>query len=427
MKTGYKIVALLLFAVAFQFCSKSVEYANSNSTTTTTNTGNTATGPGTGNPAATPYSAGQAGVYVPVDSSKLTDTSKTPKLYLACTKTSPCSANGEIFTFVCTGNGAVPASTTYMWTMGEGGTPKVTSTVTYSYQYPNYYNIHIQASNGGTVIASKDTIVKAYGTLNVKPTASFTITQPQSNNLNYIYCTNTSMSSTSYSNAWDFGDGTTSTLASPTHTYPNITTDKVYIVRLIARADSTGCADTTYRNVTIYGIAVNPSCTINKSSHDSCGPGKETFNFSATVVGVPAGAVYYWNYSDGTTDAGSSVTKQFVNQNTYTVTLTFNNSAVTCSTSVVANGVNNFPVANFTYTVSAAGNTFNFQDSTIMKSGNLKAWYWDFGDTTYAHVSSPQHTYIKGAVQKKYTVLYGVQSSNNCTSNIQKDVIVPSL
>ena len=430
MKTVYKVVVLLLFATTFQFCSKSVEYANSNSTTNTnTNTGNNSSGPSTGNPASTPYSPGQSGVYFPGDSTKITDTSKskTPTLYLTVTKTSPCSATGELFNFVCTGNSAVPSGATFMWYMGDGNTKSTNTVSGYSYIYPNNnYHVVVQAFYGGSIIATKDTTVKAYGVF-VKPTASFTITQPLSNNLNYIYCTNTTMSNVTYTNAWDFDDGSTATATSPTHTYPNVTTDKLYRVRLVTKADSTGCTDTAYRLVTIYGVVVNPSCSIYYSSHDTCGPGKETFNFTAVVSGVPVGSTYYWSYGDGTTDAGSSVTKQFVNQNTYTVTLTFNNSNVTCNTIVKANGVNNFPTANFTYTVTPAGNTFNFQDSTIMKSGSLRSWFWDFGDSSQAHVSSPQHTYIKGLVQKKYTVLYGVAASNGCVANVQKDVIVPPL
>ena len=278
------------------------------------------------------------------------------------------------------------------------------------------------------MIATLDTTIKAFGTLNVKPTASFSITQPQSSNPNFIYCTNTSMSNVNYSNSWIFDDGATSNLYSPTHTYPTLSVDKTYKVLLTAKADTTGCTDTISHFITINGVIIKPGCTINYTSRDTCGPGKETFNFTATVNGVPSGSSYYWNYSDGTSDAGNAVSKQFTNAGSYTVTLTFTSSTVTCTQSVNAYGINNFPIANFAYNVNAAGNSFNFKDSSQVKSGSgLRAWYFDFGDSTYAHVCPTSHTYIKGTVQKKYTILYGVAATNGCLSNIQKDIIVPSL
>ena len=430
MKTVYKIIALLVFSYTLQFCSKSVEY-NSTSTTGTgsgSGSGSGSNGPSTSNPASTPYSAGQAGVYNPADTSKKdTSKSKVPSLSITYTRTSPCSSIGETFNFVCTPNSYVPVGATYLWYMGDGST-KNTSTVTgYSYIYASTYHVVVQAFSNGIVVASKDTMVKAYGTIYIKPTASFTITQPLSTNQNYIVCTNTIQSNVAYVTSWDFGDGTTSTLSSPTHTYATLSTNQTYKVLLTATGDSSGCSDTISHFITINGVAVTPSCSIIHSEHDTCGPGKETFNFSANVVGAPAGSTYNWNYGDGINDLGASVTHQYTNQSNYNVILTISNSSITCSQVVKANGVNNFPIANFTYTVSSAGNTFNFQDSTIMKSGNIQAYFWDFGDSTQAHISNPTHTYAKAAVASTKIVIYGVQASNSCVSNITKTVFVPSL
>lgn len=58
--------------------------------------------------------------------------------------------------------------------------------------------------------------------------------------------TNTSSGATSY--LWDFGDGTTSTVASPTHTY---TENKSYQVSLTAYQKDTSCHETLTKSVTI--------------------------------------------------------------------------------------------------------------------------------------------------------------------------------
>lgn len=425
MKTGIKILLLLFIPFTIQFCSKGVEYkSTSTSTGTGTGTGTGSNGPGTNNPAATPYSPGQAGVYFPVDT---TDTSKShpTALYIAVTRTGPCTPSGELFNFTAVSYN-IPSNATYSWTMGDG-TPMYTSTVTgYKYTYPKYYKVTVTASYSGKTI-SKDTTIYAYGT-SVKPQAVFYITQPQSTNPNYIALVNQTMSSVTFKVFWSLGDGALdSTNYSPTHAYASSSIDKTYRVLLTAKADSSGCTDTVSHAITILGIPVTPSCNINYNQTDSCGPGKETFNFGGLVTGAPAGATYNWDFGDGTTDIGSAVTKQYTNPSNYLVKLTVSNSTLSCSKTVKAFGVNNFPVANFTYTVNTTGDMFNFQDSTILKSGNLSAFFWDFGDGITAHVAAPTHTFTKDVVAKSYKVLYGVKAANNCTSNVTKTVVVPSL
>ena len=431
MKTVIKILFLLLIPFTIQFCSKAVEYKSSSSNGSGSGSGNGngngngTSGTSTNNPAATPYSPGQAGVFFPVDSTKL-DTSKThiPALYITVSRTGPCSSTGEIFNFTAVSYN-IPSNATYTWSMGDG-TPMYTSTVTgYKYTYPKNYKITVTASYSGKTI-SKDTTIYAYGT-SVKPQAVFYITQPQSTNPNYIALVNQTMSNVTFKVTWSLGDGSyDSTNYNPTHTYTSTSVDITYRVLLIAKADSSGCTDTVSHPITILGIPVNPSCNINYNQTDSCGPGLETFNFGGLVTGAPAGATFNWDFGDGTTNIGSSVTKQYNNPSNYLVKLTVSNSTLSCSKTIKAFGMNNFPTANYTYTVNSTGDTYNFQDSTTLKSGNLSLFFWDFGDGINAHIAAPTHTYVKDTVARTYKVLYGVKAANNCTSNITKTIVVPS-
>ena len=424
MKTVIKILFYLFIPFTIQFCSKVVEYKSDTTTTGNGNgSGSGSNGPGTNNPAATPYSPGQAGVYFPVDT---TDTSKLhpAALYITLTRTDPCSVGGELFNFTAVSYN-IPSNATYSWSMGDG-TPMYTSTVTaYKYIYPKNYKVTVTASYSGKTI-SKDTTIYAYGT-SVKPQAVFSITQPLSTNPNYISLVNQTMSIPTFKVYWSLGDGTLDSLNyNPTHTYPSSSSDVTYRILLTAKADSSKCTDTVSHTITIPGISATPSCNINYNQTDSCGPGKETFNFGGIVTGAPAGATYNWDFGDGTTDIGSAVTKQYVNPSNYVVRLTVSNSTLTCSKTVKAFGINNFPVANYTYTVNSSGDTFNFQDSTVLRSGNLTAYYWDFKDGITAHVASPSHTFTKDVVARTYNVLYGVKAANNCTSNVTKTIVVPS-
>ncbi len=430
MKTALKIVLFLAMVPLLQHCSKSVQY-NSNTSGTGSGsgsgsgTGSGSNGTSTNNPAATPYSAGQAGVPLPVDTTKKdTTTSKTPRIIITINKTIPCSATGETFDFIATGVN-IPTNATYTWYVGDG-TIKYTSTVSgYKYIYPNSYHVVVQASYNAQII-TKDTTIKAYGSF-VKPTASFYITQPNSSNPNYVALTNQTSSTVNFKVSWDLGDGTASTDYGPTHTYPTNTVDKVYRILLTATGDSSGCKDTISHAVNIVGTPATPSCIINYNQTDSCGPGLETFNFGALVTGAPAGATYNWDFGDNSTSIGASAIKQYTSASNFLVKLTISNSSITCSKVVKAFGINNFPTANFYYTVNAAGNTFNFYDSTITRSTTLQYFFWNYDDGVQGHVANTTHTYVKDTVARTYNVLYGIKTTNNCSSIIQKKIIVPSL
>ncbi len=78
-----------------------------------------------------------------------------------------------------------------------------------------------------------------------QPLAAFTFSYATSNSVDFV---NTSTPTVSW--FWDFGDGNTSTLQSPSHTYPNDQT-YTFIVTLIV-TDANGCTDTITETITIY-------------------------------------------------------------------------------------------------------------------------------------------------------------------------------
>jgi gliding motility-associated-like protein len=85
---------------------------------------------------------------------------------------------------------------------------------------------------------------------------------------------------------WDFGDGSTSALASPIHiyTYPG-----VYLVKLMTQGYGS-CADTMKRNVTIKG----PTGIMKYDSLPVCYPDSIAFSVNAQNT-----VSYTWDFSDG--------------------------------------------------------------------------------------------------------------------------------
>lgn len=82
--------------------------------------------------------------------------------------------------------------------------------------------------------------------------ATFTTPKDTFNLTEAVSFSNNSANAMNY--AWDFGDGSSSTQATPTYTFAQVGD---YLVTLIASAQSSTCADTTQKRITITGITTS--------------------------------------------------------------------------------------------------------------------------------------------------------------------------
>jgi gliding motility-associated-like protein len=127
---------------------------------------------------------------------------------------------------------------------------------------------------------------------------------------------NTSLAGSDF--LWDFGDGTTSTQASPTHLYANT---GIYNVRLIA-TDTNTCnlVDTS----AYFAITVVDKPT----AQFSWQPNPPIENTPVQFTNQSLGALYYrWNFGDGDTSALENPSHQYDATGTYTAELIAYNEA----------------------------------------------------------------------------------------------------
>ena len=111
---------------------------------------------------------------------------------------------------------------------------------------------------------------------------------------------------------WNFGDGSNSTLANPTHSYSS---PAIYPVWLKV-VSSTGCKDSVLRQITIYPIP-DASFTATKQS-------KRNYNFVATDK---TQSQYDWSFGDASTNGtGTSTSHNYAKDSTYSVSLKVTNS-----------------------------------------------------------------------------------------------------
>ncbi len=203
---------------------------------------------------------------------------------------------------------------------------------------------------------------------------------------------------------WDFGDGNTSTLSSPSHSY---TTPGNYTVSL-ATSSTAGCSDTMTKQNLFAILDINTTF----SEPDSiCINSQATFVNTSTPVPVSS----LWNFGDGTTSTDTMPVKSFASVGNYKVTL-YNTYSFCKDSSSKTIKVTPKPKTNFT-----AGSTFkcsppftvNFTDATPGAVG----WQWDFGDGSTASDQNPSHTYIDTGY---YSVKLITTNASGCSDTLEK-------
>jgi len=174
-----------------------------------------------------------------------------------CTSSAPATINAQpstpstpTFTFtqptcsVSTGTIVVASPTGAGYTYSIDGT-NYQSAATFSNLAVGTYSVTVKAVGGCISTATAAVIVKANKPNDFAYTNNYlTTTQPLSSN-SFGFVEYGNAAGDTYS--WDFGDGTTSTSATPTKSYSAF---GIYNVRLIA-TNTGGCSDTSYQTVVV--------------------------------------------------------------------------------------------------------------------------------------------------------------------------------
>ncbi|MGB1647116.1 MAG: PKD domain-containing protein, partial [Crocinitomicaceae bacterium] len=184
---------------------------------------------------------------------------------------------------------------------------------------------------------------------------------------------------------WDFGDGNTATGQNVIHTYSG---DGNYTVSLGAYVDNGTwngqICDSVTQNISVTGCQGGTSCQTNFTYTMGQSPCEYIF----TAQGADS---YSWNFGDGNTASGQTVSNTFTADGTYYIELLGYN----------ANGVLCDSIAQYLTIVGCGGNTpcqasFNYIDSNCYVEffGTGAASYtWDFGDGSIGQGQYEYHTY----------------------------------
>ncbi len=241
------------------------------------------------------------------------------------------SGSNPTISFTNTSSSTDTAVTTnalnYSWDFGDGSTSLVASPSAHLYASGGDKTIALTVTNP---ISGLQDVFTTTITIRIAPQASFTIGNPVASPDDYGQPAYTFTNTTSVNDlaanltyAWDFGDLSASTVASPTHTYTN---SGVYQLKLIVTNQNGGLTNESDNSVTVvYKPKASFSSSLNYNGDNYSNPVVE-FTNTSTISDATNTLVYAWDFGDGVTSAAVNPTHSYSDGGTYAVTLTVSNT-----------------------------------------------------------------------------------------------------
>ncbi len=322
----------------------------------------------------------------------------------------------------------------HSWNFGDGSTVSHTVSPTHNYALPGTYNVlHTVVRhnpNGGTECT--ESLTKQ---LTIPPPCNlvvdFSWNATNANSLTIEFHNLSTPLGTNDSTTWSFGDGSTSYVTNPLHTYAHAGT---YNVCLVVKKNNPPGTPPCIRYI-CKTITVTTPCNlvVDFSSAPATGnPLEIHFINLSTPLGSNDSTT--WTFGDGSTSFAVNPVHIYAHAGTYTVCLVVkkNNAAGTppcirylCKTITVTEPCN--LQANFTWRADSVNAQKIWFTNTSLPLNNTDSMHWTFGDGTTSSLVSPDHTYAQPGT---YTVCLRVQKRGpagiviNCVSETCKTLVV---
>lgn len=298
---------------------------------------------------------------------------------------------------------------TYLWNFGNGITSTQSNPGTI-YFTDGSYTVKLVVTDAA---GKKDSVIKNnFITVNKSPAVNFLATST-------IGCVPLTVQFTDQSTAgsgsitkweWDFGDGKTSLLRSPSHTF-DVSGNFTITLKV---TNSLGCAE-VHTKTSFIRVNELPKANFTSGSASSCNP-PALINFTNTSTG-PAIKNIEWNFGDGTVSFETNPSHNYTAPGTYPVTLIITNQNA-CKDSITKPTV----IGSVTSRISSPdtvcqGAPVNFVNTSVPAiASNL----WDFGDRTSSSDINPVKSF---ATAGSFTVKL-VNNFGGCKDSVSKKITV---
>ena len=324
-----------------------------------------------------------------------------PAAGFTATNNTGCTAPLQVV-FTNTANDAV----SFKWDFGDGTTSALPNPE-HNYLSPGSYSVTFIATNAS---GCSDTIIKENFVRIIPPKITSLSNLPAKGcipvTITPVAILSESLLADSY--LWDFGDGTTSTDSSPSHTY---TISGSYKVKLTIT--TAGCTDSLVI-INAVEAGIKPAAAFTADLLNICASERVTFkNLSTNAPGTK----WLWSFGDGSRSTTQNPVHKFKASGYINVSLVASNYG--CSDTLVKKEYIYVkpPIAKFDTTFFCSS---PMKRTFIDKSTEATSWLWDFGDTTKSIEKDPFHTY---ATPGSYMVTLAV-ANGNCKDTVSTKVVV---
>ena len=215
-----------------------------------------------------------------------------------------------------------------------------------------------------------------------------------------------------YTYAWDFGDSSTGTGATATHTY---NAGGSFHAKLTVTDSASGSATDNHLVIT---VAPPATLAVNASAAPLSGNAPLTVAFSAAAAGGIPPYTFAWTFGDSGTGTGQSPNHTYNAAGTYPVSVTATDSA---SVSATDNHLSISVAPPLPVTLSIAASPSSGQiplavSFTATPSGGIPPYTvaWNFGDSATGTGLTATHTYTAGGT---FTVQATVTDSDSVTAS----------
>jgi PKD repeat protein len=286
-------------------------------------------------------------------------------------------------------------SDTWLWSFGDGTTSTANSLYHY-YTQLGYHDVTLTAFKN--VCSSSITIPNAI----YVPNRSANFNYFQSQNCLPVTINFQDLSVDAVAWRWDFGDGDTSDVQSPSHIYLKAPTSPI----TLTITDVNGCkVSITKPNIQVTDAAFSPSLT------RGCNPA--TVAFADSSINPLS---WQWDFGDGTTSNLQNPVHTYNVDGFYDVQLIVESVSGcfdTLHVDTLVSVLTSTALFNADSTTGCLPFMVNFTDSSL----NAVTWQWDFGDGSSSTLMNPSHIYSTPGV---YTVTLIATNANGCSDTLTR-------
>lgn len=339
---------------------------------------------------------------------------------------SPIRGTAPLEVTLDAGNSSDPenAITAYLWDFGDGGSASG-ATAIHTFTTPGVFQVRLIVTDEGGLA---DTTFQSITVLapNRAPTARIQAT-PIAGTAPLCVTFNGSGSSDPdgrlIAYRWAFGNGDTANGQELKHCYDQPGT---YTVELTVQ-DNDGSTDTAFQQIEVRAPNLPPTARLGASPVQGTAPLEVTLDAGNSSDPENAITDYQWDFGEGNTATGVSVTHTFSTVGTFQVQLTVVDAegltdATSQSITVIA--PNRAPSARMQVQPSTGPAplcaTFNGSNSSD-PDGNLVAYRWRFGDGETASGREVTHCYNQPGT---YTALLEVEDNEGSRATVTQRIVV---